>query len=292
MVDGSDTNAAQAGKIPIAMEVVPAPESALPQSTRISATTQVRMAVVGRDSGFSTVLRKRGESLGWEQRDLEHVPAIDALVAMRLHAIVLDPTLLGPQWAEVIEYVRSNLPELAIVITTGPSSVGQRVRGLRAGADDWLSKPCHPEELIARIESVLRRRRQTEATVREPITAGDIVIRPDQFQAFHEGRSLDLTRREFELLLLLAEHAGSVLEREEIYQRVWGFQMAHGDRSVDVFVRKLRQKIEKASPGWEYIHTHFGVGYRFSAEPPVAEPERTVKPRSASGKAKQKSAVK
>ena len=68
-------------------------------------------------------------------------------------------------------------------------------------------------------------------------------------------------------LRLLTESNGHVLEREEIYQRVWGYTMAHGDRSVDVFVRKLRQKLEKVSPDWRYIHTHFGVGYRFAAEP-------------------------
>ena len=85
------------------------------------------------------------------------------------------------------------------------------------------------------------------------------------------GGSIDLTRREFELIELLAGAEGRVLEREEIYQRVWGYAMARGDRSVDVFVRKLRQKLEKASPGWRYIHTHFGVGYRFSPEPAVGE---------------------
>jgi DNA-binding response OmpR family regulator len=85
------------------------------------------------------------------------------------------------------------------------------------------------------------------------------------------GASIDLTRREFELIELLAGAEGRVLEREEIYQRVWGYAMARGDRSVDVFVRKLRQKLEKASPGWRYIHTHFGVGYRFSPEPAVGE---------------------
>jgi DNA-binding winged helix-turn-helix (wHTH) protein len=80
------------------------------------------------------------------------------------------------------------------------------------------------------------------------------------------GGSLDLTRREFELLHLLAEAKGQVLEREAIYQRVWGYAMAHGDRSVDVFVRKLRKKLEAASPGWVYLHTHFGVGYRFDPQ--------------------------
>jgi DNA-binding response OmpR family regulator len=104
-----------------------------------------------------------------------------------------------------------------------------------------------------------------------PITAGEIEIRSDRFQAFVRQSSIDLTRREFELVELLAGAEGRVLEREEIYQRVWGYAMARGDRSVDVFVRKLRQKLEKASPGWRYIHTHFGVGYRFAPEPAVGE---------------------
>ena len=76
-----------------------------------------------------------------------------------------------------------------------------------------------------------------------------------------------LSRKEFELLRQLAAADGRVLEREDIYQRVWGYTMARGDRSVDVFVRKLRQKLEQISPGWRYVHTHFGVGYRFAPEP-------------------------
>jgi DNA-binding response OmpR family regulator len=146
--------------------------------------------------------------------------------------------------------------------------VAQRVRGLRIGADDWLTKPCHPEELIARVEAVVRRRRSAESRHgADPVQAGDLEIRADRFQAFVDGRSIDLTRREYELIELLAGAGGRVLEREEIYQRVWGYAMARGDRSVDVFVRKLRQKLDRASPGWRYIHTHFGVGYRFAAEP-------------------------
>ena len=101
-----------------------------------------------------------------------------------------------------------------------------------------------------------------------PLVAGELEIRADQFQAFVRGRSVELTRREFELLELLAQAQGKVLQREEIYQAVWGYAMAHGDRSVDVFVRKLRLKLETASPDWSYIHTHFGVGYRFQPERP------------------------
>ena len=107
---------------------------------------------------------------------------------------------------------------------------------------------------------------------------GELEIRQDQFQAFVGDQTLDLTRREFELLTTLADAAGKVLEREEIYRRVWGYEMAHGDRSVDVFVRKLRSKIQKLSPEWNYIHTHFGIGYRFEAvgEEPVVAPAAAV----------------
>ena len=155
-----------------------------------------------------------------------------------------------------------------MVVCTGRSSVAQRVRGLRLGADDWMTKPCHPEELIARVEAVVRRRKRAEARVDVgPLVIGEVEVRPDQFQAFVRDASADLTRREFELIQLLADARGQVMQREEIYQRVWGYAMVHGDRSVDVFVRKLRQKLEKVSPGWRYIHTHFGIGYRFAAEP-------------------------
>ena len=96
----------------------------------------------------------------------------------------------------------------------------------------------------------------------------------------HPGEPV-LTRREFELLQVLAEASGRVIEREEIYQRVWGYAMAHGDRSVDVFVRKLRSKLHKQSPGWDYIHTHFGVGYRFEPEP--VSPAEVEAPRAVAG---------
>ena len=98
-----------------------------------------------------------------------------------------------------------------------------------------------------------------------PLKVGEITIRPDLYQAYGGTASLELTAREFEILHLLAQ-SDRVLRREEIYERVWGYAMAHGDRSVDVFVRKLRQKLRVASPHWSYIHTHFGVGYRFAPE--------------------------
>jgi len=238
----------------------------------IAPEAPLRIAVLDRDSGFLQVLTNRLDRLGWEHRVLASAVRSEDLVAMRLGALVIDLAILGPQAWEELERICTDLPGLAVVVCTGRSSVAQRVRGLRLGADDWITKPCHPEELIARVEAVVRRRKRSEPRAEKPATsAGELEIRADQFQAFVGGASVDLTRREFELIDLLAEAEGQVLQREEIYQRVWGYAMVHGDRSVDVFVRKLRHKLEKASPGWRYIHTHFGIGYRFAPEPIEAE---------------------
>jgi DNA-binding response OmpR family regulator len=237
------------------------------------ASGALRIAVLDRDSGFIQVLGKRMERLGWEHRVLASPVPPDAVVSMRLSALVVDLAVLGPQAWEWLERLCGTLPELGIVVCTGPSTVAQRVRGLRLGADDWITKPCHPEEVIARAQSVVRRRRPPASRAEsKPLLAGEVEIRADRFQAFVGGTSLDLTRREFELIELLAGAEGRVLEREEIYSRLWGYTMVRGDRSVDVFVRKLRQKLEKASPRWRYIHTHFGIGYRFAAESPDRQP--------------------
>jgi DNA-binding response OmpR family regulator len=235
-----------------------------------SAAHPLSVGVIDTDSGFIQVLVKRMDDLDWRHRVSAGPVSVDALVATRLDALVVDPAVLGHQAWAYLELVCERLPSLAVVVCTGRSSVAQRVRGLRMGADDWMTKPCHPEELLARLEAVVRRRRVAEIPAgggAAVISAGELEVRLDQFQAFVDRRSVELTRREFELIHLLASVPGQVLQREDIYQRVWGYAMAHGDRSVDVFVRKLRQKLEKASPSWRYIHTHFGVGYRFDAEP-------------------------
>jgi len=228
----------------------------------------LRLAILDSESGFVQVLVNRAENMGWQHRHLEAAPRPEEFAAMRVHALIVDLALLGPGAWSFLEEIAGALPGLGIVVATGRSSVAQRVRGLRAGADDWITKPCHPEEALARVEAVVRRRKQANGRIdRQPVRAGELEIRADQFQAFADGRSADLTRREFEVVQLLAAAEGKVLQREEIYQQVWGYAMAHGDRSVDVFVRKLRQKLEGASPTWQYIHTHFGVGYRFDPEP-------------------------
>jgi DNA-binding response OmpR family regulator len=242
---------------------------------RVQSRDGARAVVVDTDSGFVQVMNKRLTTAGWDARVVSNPVSPEALVRMRLNAMIVDVQVLGPGCWDYLEQVGSRLPSLAVVVCTGPSSVAQRVRGLRLGIDAWVTKPCHPEEVLAVIEAALRRHRRSELAVLDaPAAAGELTIRADLHQVYVGQRSVELTAREFEILKLLRE-VDRVLRREEIYERVWGYAMAHGDRSVDVFIGKLRQKLRSASPEWTYIHTHFGVGYRFN---PVLEAVESGEP--------------
>src|SRR5580692_12242914 len=153
-------------------ESIRATEEAAPSST--SSASSMRIAVLDRDSGFIQVLSKRLDRLGWEHRVLGSPVPADAVVSMRLSALVVDLAILGPQAWTWLERLCNALPELGVVVCTGPSTVAQRVRGLRLGADDWVTKPCHPEEVIARVQSVVRRRRHsTGRTEVKRVIAGE-----------------------------------------------------------------------------------------------------------------------
>src|SRR3984957_1130401 len=127
-----------------------------------------------------------------EHRVLASPVPTDAIASMRLSALVVDLAVLGPPAWEWLERLCGALPELGIVVCTGASTVAQRASGLRLGADDWITKPCHPEEVIARVQSVVRRRRRPSGrTETKPIEAGEVEIRSDRFQAFVGERSID-----------------------------------------------------------------------------------------------------
>jgi DNA-binding response OmpR family regulator len=250
----------------------------------------IRLAVIDDDSSFATVLGKRLDGAGWGYLMRTGPIPAEEIVSMKLNALLVDLSILGDDGWDYLERVCGTMPELGVLVCATQSTVAQRVRGLRLGADDWINKPCHPEEVMARIEAVVRRRKRARPQAdKGPMVSGELEIRFDQYQALVSGQSLGLTRREFELLQLLADARGQVIEREEIYQKVWGYAMAHGDRSVDVFVRKLRQKLQRHSANWTYIHTHFGIGYRFDPEPiggqdagvpaRTAETEQSLTPR-------------
>jgi DNA-binding response OmpR family regulator len=234
------------------------------------------VVVIDPDRGFTHVLGERFEAQGWLCTAVAKPVSPPALVRLRPSALIVDASALGPCHESYLDEVCARLPMLAVTVCTGPSSVAERVSALRLGVDAWVSKPCHPDELIAVVDATLLGNRPDGlAVVDAPAVRAELTIRAELHQAFVGGKSLELTSREFEILQLLA-HADRVLRREEVYERVWGYAMADGDRSVDVFVRRLRQKLKAASPGWTYIDTHFGVGYRFAPAARVAERPRVA----------------
>ena len=173
--------------------------------------SRLRLAILDHDRGFMQVLANRLDTLGWEHRALSTPIMPEALVTMRLNAVVLDIALIGPGAWEYIERICTRLPGLAVIVCTGPSSVAQRVRGLRLGVDAWVTKPCHAEELICVVEASIRRHRRVEMPALDAaLLVGEITVRPDLYQAYAQGVSLELTAREFEILQLLSDRKSVV----------------------------------------------------------------------------------
>jgi DNA-binding response OmpR family regulator len=270
----TDTTVAGASITPVVSAWPDAPDAQQPGAVADDRETppQFRFGVLDEDSALLLVLVNRAEKLGWELRKLPAKISARALAEEQVDALSVDLAIVGADrwsWLRNLCLLR---PDLAVVICSGQSSVTQRVLALRLGADDWLTKPCHPDELIARVERAAFHRRTRKHRRLEPIKVHALEIRPAQYQAFLAGRSLALTLREYHLLELLALGGGEVQQRERVYEALWGGEMARSGRSVDVCVHKLRRKLQLAAPGWQYIHTHYGVGYRLAAEPVDAPP--------------------
>lgn len=180
--------------------------------------------------------------------------------------MVLDLMLPEMDGWKLCEQAREEGYDLPIIILSARTSEFDKVQGLSIGADDYISKPFSMRELVARVDAHLRRKRQAAAAPRqdEPVTAGPLTVDPARKEAFGDGSPLGLTPKEFAVLYLLARAAPQTVAREDIYRQVWGYEMMHGDRSVDVFVRRIRRKLAKALPGHSFLHTHYGFGYRFA----------------------------
>jgi len=198
--------------------------------------------------------------------------------------VILDLMLPQMDGWRVTEELRREDPRVPVIVCSARTSEFDRVHGLEMGADDYVVKPFSMKELLARVSAHLRRvesHRRPDGTA--PIEVGALVIVPDQVQAFVDGRSVGFTPREFEVLYALARADGKPVARERVYREVWGYEMMRGDRSVDVFVRKVRQKLAAARPDRTYVQTHYGVGYRFEEAPAGAAPEGAARLEGGSG---------
>jgi len=179
--------------------------------------------------------------------------------------ILLDIMLPLRDGMEVCREVRKKY-EMPIIMLTAKDSEIDKVLGLELGADDYVTKPFSTRELIARVKANLRRHQQilsqpdTESETNE-IEIGSLVIHPDAYVVSKRGETIELTHREFELLYYLAQHIGQVMTREHLLQTVWGYDYYGDVRTVDVTVRRLREKIEDSPSHPTWIVTRRGVGY-------------------------------
>jgi two-component system, OmpR family, response regulator PrrA len=226
-----------------------------------------RLAIIDRDADLVDAVRESAARRGWDSHALSRPLGGRQLAGMGVDALVFDPALVDPDPWTWVRDLAARLPELALVVCTARSTVDERIEALALGIDDWVVKPADPDELVARVGRAIDRvrggaERPPDAA---PMRAGELEIDRRGRQVFAAGVNAGLTRREFEVLAPIVEADGAVVARDQIFLRVWGYAMGRSDRSVDVYVGKVRAKLAGVSPAYAYIHTHHRVGYRFEA---------------------------
>lgn len=184
--------------------------------------------------------------------------ALQRARALKPDLVVLDVMMPRRTGMDVCRNLRSDAAfhDTLILMLTALNDELSQVRGLEYGADDYVSKPVSPRVLVSRVNALLRRKARPAEDA--PLQMGELRIDPGQYSVQHRGQSIPLAKKEFELLYLLASRAGRVFLRNEILSQVWGADVIVGDRTIDVHVRKIRQKL-----GIDCIRTVKGVGYKF-----------------------------
>jgi DNA-binding response OmpR family regulator len=187
--------------------------------------------------------------------------------------VVLDLMLPGLDGWSLIESARAEGIGTPIIVVSARGTEHDRVHALQIGADDYLVKPFSMKELVARVQAAARRGVRAQPEERgEAIEIEELRIDPREVQAYVDGENAELTPTEFRLLYALALDRGRVTTRDELLQKIWGRRETHRDRTVDVFVRRLRDKIDRIAPRHTFIQTRYGVGYKLE---PVAKNEQS-----------------
>lgn len=192
---------------------------------------------------------------------------LDALQMVRerkLDIIILDLMLPGLDGLNVCRKIRKD-NDIPIIMLTARDEESDRLIGLEIGADDYVTKPFSPKEVIARAKAILRRANK-EVVGREPIQAGTLIIDLERHQITKDGQIVDVTPTEFKIMELLAGNAGKVYSRLQIVQQIQGYSFEGYERTIDAHIKNLRRKIEINSKEPQYIQTVYGIGYKFAGE--------------------------
>ncbi|MEW8977833.1 MAG: winged helix-turn-helix domain-containing protein [Symbiobacterium sp.] len=228
-----------------------------------------RILVVDDERPIAEILKFSFEREGFEvEMAFDGEEAVAKARAIPFQLVILDIMLPKLDGFSVCREIRS-FSSVPILMLTAKEAEVDKVLGLELGADDYVTKPFSPRELIARVRAILRRTRQSEAVAGhkgaadEILREGDITINLTSYEVRKGDRVLELTPREFELLRFLMSHPGQVFSREALLEEVWGYDYYGDVRTVDVTVARLREKLEENSARPEYIKTRRGVGYYF-----------------------------
>ncbi|SDQ44094.1 two-component system, OmpR family, alkaline phosphatase synthesis response regulator PhoP [Virgibacillus subterraneus] len=222
-----------------------------------------KILIVDDEASIVTLLKFNVEQAGFEVDEAyDGLQAIQKAKESSYDLILLDLMLPEMDGMDVCRHLRNNKIDTPILMLTAKDDEFDKVLGLELGADDYLTKPFSPKEVVARIKAILRRSQKSEETDFTSIRIGELFIYPDRYEAEMNDTTLTFTRKEFELLYYLAAHKDKVLSRDQLLSAVWNYDFVGDTRIVDVHVSHLREKIEPDTKKPAYIKTVRGLGYK------------------------------
>lgn len=222
-----------------------------------------RILIVDDEASIVTLLKFNVEQAGFEADEAyDGLQAIQKAEETHYELIILDLMLPKTDGMDVCKHLRNNKIDTPILMLTAKDDEFDKILGLELGADDYLTKPFSPKEVVARVKAILRRTNKVEESNFVSLRIGDLIIYPDRYEAEMYGTTLTFTRKEFELLYYLAAHKGKVLSRDQLLSAVWNYDFVGDTRIVDVHVSHLREKIEPDTKKPIYIKTTRGLGYK------------------------------
>jgi two-component system alkaline phosphatase synthesis response regulator PhoP len=231
-----------------------------------------KILVVDDEPSISMLIEFNLKLVGFEVQCVYDGEAVfDAIQTFRPDLIILDLMLPKMDGFQVCRKLRAQNNMVPIVMLTAMQDLSDKIAGLDNGADDYMTKPFSPQELISRIQAIMRRiQTLPSSSENNPINIGQICVQPDQREVSVKGEQIELTPKEFELLVFLCKHRGKVLSRQQLLHGVWDYHFLGDTRIVDVHISHLRDKIENNARNPEYIVTIRNVGYKLT-EPSVKE---------------------